>query len=103
MKDFVPWVHPKSNRPSDLEEGEEEEKMTGLLDLYAARKRKRQESSKREPDQAEGSSRPATDEDSEMQAIVILGLPDMGSSDRLGPEDVALGELKEATLIPPAL
>ena len=38
--------------------------MTRLLDRYAARKRKRQESSKREPDQAKGSSRPATNGDS---------------------------------------
>ena len=40
MKDFVPWVHPESSRPSDLEE-EEEEEMTGLLDRYAVRKRMR--------------------------------------------------------------
>ena len=50
VKDFVPWVHLESSWPSDLEEGEEEEEMTGLLDLYAARKWKRQESSEREPD-----------------------------------------------------
>ena len=49
MKDFVPWVHPESSRPSDLEEEEEEEEMTGPLDLYAAKKWKRQESSKRGP------------------------------------------------------
>ena len=103
VKDFVHWVHPESSRPSDLEEGEEEEEMTGLLDRYAARKRKRQESSKREPDQAEGSSRPATDGDSEMQAIVILGSPEMGLSDRPDLEDVALGEPREATSIPSAL
>ena len=77
--------------------------MTGLFDCYAFRKRKRHESSKREPDQAEGSSRLATNGDSEMQAIVIPGSPEMGSSDRPGPEDVALGETREATLIPPAL
>ena len=41
MKDFIPWVHPESSRPTDLEEEEEEEEeMTGLLDRYAARKRK---------------------------------------------------------------
>ena len=66
MKDFVPWVHPKSSRPSDLEEGEEEEEMIGLLDRYAAKKRKRQESSERGPDQAEGSSQPSMDGDSEI-------------------------------------
>ena len=66
MKDFVPWVHPESSWPSDLEEGEEEEEMIGLLDRYAARKRKRQESSERGLDQAEGSSQLAMDGDSEM-------------------------------------
>ena len=50
MKDFVPWVPLESCRPSDLEEGEEEEEMIGLLDSYAARKRKQQESSERGPD-----------------------------------------------------
>ena len=78
MKDFVPWVHPESSRPSDLEEEEDEEEMTGLLDRYAARKRKRQEGFEREPDQAEGSNRHITDGESEMQAIVILGSPSMG-------------------------
>ena len=40
----------------DLEEGEEEEEMTWLLDCYAARKRKRHENSERELDQAKGSN-----------------------------------------------
>ena len=77
--------------------------MTGLLDSYAARKWKWQESSEREPDQAEGSNWPTTDGDSKMQAIIILGSPEMGSSDRLGLEDVALGEPREVTPISPAL
>ena len=77
--------------------------MTGLLDRYAARKRKRQESYEREPNQAEGSNRPTIDGDSEMQAIVIPGSPEMGSSDQPGLEDVALGEPREVTPIPPAL
>ena len=38
-----------------------------------------------------------------MQAIIIMGLPDIGLSDRPGPEDVALRELREVTPIPPAL
>ena len=37
------------------------------------------------------------------QAIVIPGLPEMGSSDQPGLEDVALREPKEVTPIPPAL
>ena len=81
MKDFVPWVCPESSRPSDLEEEEEEEEMIGLLDHYAARKRKWQENFEREPDQAEGSNRPTTDGDLEMQTIIIPGSPEMGSSD----------------------
>ena len=75
--------------------------MTGLLDRYVARKRKQQESSERGLDQAEGSSRPAMDGDSEMQTIVIPGSLEMGSSDRPNPENVALGEPREATPIPP--
>ena len=43
------------------------------------------------------------DGDSEMQAIVISGSPEMGSSDRPGLEDVSLGEPRETTLISPAL
>ena len=37
---FIPWVSPESSQPPDSEE-EEEEEMTGLLDRYPARKRKR--------------------------------------------------------------
>ena len=92
VKDFVPWVRLEFSRPLDLEEEEEEEEMTGLLDCYAARKWKRHESSESEPDQAEGSNRPTTNGDSEMQAIVIPGSHEMGSSDQSGPEDVALRE-----------
>ena len=103
IKDFVPWVRPESSWPSDLEEGEEEEEMTWLLDRYAARKRKRQESSEREPDQAERSNWLTKDGDSETQAIVIPGSPEMGSSNQSSPEDVALGEPREVTPIPPAL
>ena len=40
-EDFVPWVSVDTEGPQDLEEEEREERMTGLLDLYAARKRKR--------------------------------------------------------------
>ena len=75
MKDFIPWVRPESSRPVVLEEEEEEEEMTGLLDHYAVRKRKWQESAKREANQAEGSNRPSTDGGSEMQAIIISGSP----------------------------
>ena len=38
-----------------------------------------------------------------MQAIVIPSSLEMGSSDQPGPEDVALGEPREVTPIPPTL
>ena len=44
-EDFVPWVNAEHEDFQDLEEEEWEERMTGLLDRYAARKRKRQLSS----------------------------------------------------------
>ena len=51
MRDFIPWVRPESSQPPDSEEGEEKE-MTGLLDRYAARKRKWQENVERRSDAA---------------------------------------------------
>ena len=41
MEDFYTLGCPEPSRPSTWEEVEEEEEMTGLLDHYAARKRKR--------------------------------------------------------------
>ena len=86
MRDFIPWVRPKSSQPPDSEE-EEEEEMTGLLDCYAARMRKLQEDATRgeiaAPDQTTGSSRPTTGDSSEEQAIIIPGSPETRSKDRL--------------------
>ena len=84
MEDFIPWVRPELSRPSASEEEEEEEEMTGLLDRYATRKRKRQEVAKREADRAEGPDRPPTDGGSEMQAIMIPSSLEMGSNDQIG-------------------
>ena len=39
-EDFVPWASAEHEDFQDLEEEELEERMTGLLDHYAARKRK---------------------------------------------------------------
>ena len=105
VKDFIPWVCPKPSWPFALEEEEEEEEeeMKGLLDRYATRKRKRQEDAEREADWVEGSSRLPTDVGLEMQEIVIRSFSEMGSSDQLGPEDVALEETRVDTPIPPAL
>ena len=55
--------------------------MTGLLDRYVTRKRKQQEDAEREIDRAKRSNQLPTDGASEMQAIVILGFPEMGSND----------------------
>ena len=51
--------------------------MTGLLDRYAARKRKQQlsSSSESDPSHIAGPSQPADEGGSEMQAIVIPGSP----------------------------
>ena len=40
VRDFIPRVRPESSQPPDSE-GEDEEEMTGLLDRYTARNRKR--------------------------------------------------------------
>ena len=109
MRDFIPWVCPESSQPLDLEE-EEEEEMTGLLDRYAARKRKRLEDAAQEAnitlDQAAGSSRPAAGSSSEEHAIIISGLPETGCNDRLDIGDDVLGEAAPAspalqTILPP--
>ena len=39
-EDFVPWVPVNTEGPQDLKEEEREERMMGLLDRYAAHKRK---------------------------------------------------------------
>ena len=83
--------------------------MMGLLDRYAARKRKRQEDAAREvdvaPDQAAGSSRPATGGSSKEQTIIISGSLETGSNDRLDIGDDVLGEavstLSALQTIPP--
>ena len=49
-EDFTPWVSAEHERLQDLEEEEQEKRMIGLLDRYAARKRKRQLSSDSEFD-----------------------------------------------------
>ena len=106
MRDFIPWVRSESSQPPDSKEGEEEE-MTGLLNRYAAKKRKWWENVKRRfdaaPDQADGSSQPETGGSSELQMIIIPGSPETGSYDRLDIRDDALGELGEAAPTPPML
>ena len=103
VEDFITWVRSEPSRPSTLEEEENEEEMTGLLDRYAARKRKRQEDVEREADRAEGLDRPPTVGGLEMQAILIPGSLEVGSNDQSGSEDIARGGLREDAPIPPAL
>ena len=72
--------------------------MTGLLDRYAACKRKRQLSSSSESDPVQdvGSNLPVAEGGSEMQAIVILGSPEQEATDQTEPTGVARTESKEA-------
>ena len=77
--------------------------MTGLLDLYAARKQKQQEEAEREAERAKGLVRPLMDGDSEIQTILIPASPEMGYNDQPGSEDIAREEPREEAPIPPAL
>ena len=81
--------------------------MTGLLDLYVARKRKRQLSSDSESDiapaQAAGPSQPTIEGGSELQAIIIHGSPESGPPDQTEQAGDARTESKEADLVPRAL
>ena len=110
MRDFIPWVRPESSQPPDLEE-EKEEEMTGLLDHYATRKRKRQEDATREADivldQAVRSSQPAAGGSLKKQEIIISGSPETISNNHLDIGDDILGEAVPApsalqTILPPA-
>ena len=49
-EDFVPWIPNRPDDSQDLEEEEQMEREAGLLDRYAASKRKRQVSSSGESD-----------------------------------------------------
>ena len=104
-EDFIPWVGGEPKDFQDLEEEEREERMTGLLDYYAALKKKRQVSSNSESDlaQAVGSSLPASEGGSEMQAIVIPGSPEPGVTDQMEPVGVVRTESKEADPVSSAL
>ena len=74
--------------------------MTGLLDRYAARKRKQQEEAEREAERAEGSICPPMDGGSEIQTIVIPASPEMGSNDQLSLKDIAPEDPREEAPIP---
>ena len=88
--DFVPWAPTDTEGAQDLEEEEHEERMTGLLDRYVARKRKRQVSSSGESDtapvqaagssQSAGESQPAADGSSGDRVIIIPCSPEFEPS-----------------------
>ena len=104
-EDFIPWVSSEPEDFQDFEEEEWEERMMGLLDRYAARKRKRQVSSNSEsdPGQAAGSSLPAVEGGSEMQAIINPGSPEPGATDQTEPAGMARTGSKEADSVSSAL
>ena len=104
-EDFILWVSGEHEDFQDMEEEEREERMTGLLNRYAARKRKRQLSSSSEfdPAQTAGPNQPATEGGLEIQAIVIPSSPEPGPTDQIEPAGVARIESKEADTITSAL
>ena len=104
-EDFIPWVSVEHEDFQDLEEEEWEERMTGLLDRYAARKRKLQLSSNSEsdPTQTVGPSQLAVEGGSEMQAIVIPGSPKSRATYQTEPTGVARIESKETDPVLSAL
>ena len=92
----MPWVPVNSEEPQYLEEEERRERMTGLLDRYAARKRKQQavSSSKSDPAlvQTVGPSLPTTDGhpvthgSSGDQAIIIPCSPELEQTGGTEPD-----------------
>ena len=87
-ENFLPWIPDNAGDPQDLEEEERMERMAGLLDHYAARKKKRQVSSSGEsdatpvqsvePSQPTSDDQPAADGSSGDRAITIPGSPELG-------------------------
>ena len=109
----MPWVPVDSEDPQDLEEEERQERMTGLLDLYAARKRKQQVISSSESDPAlvhtVGPSLPTTDGQpiidgsSGDQAIIIPYSPELEPTSGVKPDRVGRSESNEGDPAPRAL
>ena len=99
-ENFIPWVPDDTDGPQDLEEEERMERMAGLLDRYAARKRKRKVSSSREsdaapvqsaePSQSTTNDQPAADGSSGDRAITIPGSLELGLT--IGPEPDGAGQ-----------
>ena len=77
--------------------------MSDLIHNFATRKRKQDASLKQaadaNPEVAEGSGQPCSDEGSEVQAIIISSSPEMGLNDQSTLENVTLAESREASSI----
>ena len=89
-ENFVPWVPDDSEDPQDLEEEAHMERLVGLLDRYAARKRKRQVSYSEEsgapsahpvePSPPVYDNLPTIDGSSGERAITISGFSEFGQT-----------------------
>ena len=81
--------------------------MSKLIHNSVARKRKRDASLEQEvdaiPEVVGGLDQPLLDEGSEVQAIVILGSPEMGLNEQPAPEIFTLVESKEVFPAPAAI
>ena len=75
----------------------------GLLDRYAARKRRREKEAEWEAEGFEESVRPPMDGGLEIQTIVILASLEMGSNDQPSSKNIAREKPREEALIPPPL
>ena len=100
MEDLVPWVPPISSHPPDWGEEEEEDEMSDLVHNFASQKRKRDGSFKRA---VEAIPEVAGGEGPDVQAIVILGSPEMGSNDHPDLENAILVDSGEASPTPAAI
>ena len=82
VEDFVSWVPPISNRPLAREEEDEEDEMADLVHNFSARKHKQGASFKRAtdatPEVTDKASQQLIGESSNVQAIVVSDLPEMG-------------------------
>ena len=109
----MPWAPTDREEPQDLKEEERRERMTGLLDRYAARKRKRQVISSSELDPApvhtaepslpaiDGQS--VTNESSGDQAIIIPFSPKLDPTGGAELDGADRSELNEGDPAPRAL
>ena len=101
----MPWVPADSEDPQDLEEEERHERMTVLLDRYAARKGKRQVISgsesnptpvhNAEPSLQATDGHPVTDGSSGDQAIIIPCSPELEPTGGAEPDGVGRSESNE--------